>query len=77
MASPLILVTNDDGVYAPGVRALFEAMRSLGEAVIVAPERDNSAVSHALTMNRPLRVMELENSIYTLDGTPTDCVLWR
>ena len=74
MASPLILVTNDDGVYAPGVRALFEAMRSLGEAVIVAPERDNSAVSHALTMNRPLRVMELENSIYTLDGTPTDCV---
>ncbi|MDO5674751.1 MAG: 5'/3'-nucleotidase SurE [bacterium] len=74
MASPLILVTNDDGVYAPGVRALFEAMRSLGDAVIVAPERDNSAVSHALTMTRPLRVMELEKNIYTLDGTPTDCV---
>ena len=74
MASPLILVTNDDGVYAPGIRALFEAMCSLGEAVIVAPERDNSAVSHAITMNRPLRVVELESNIFTLDGTPTDCV---
>ena len=74
MASPLILVTNDDGVYAPGIRVLFEAMCSLGEAVIVAPERDNSAVSHAITMNRPLRVVELESNIFTLDGTPTDCV---
>ena len=71
---PLILVTNDDGVYAPGIRALFDAMQSLGEAVIVAPERDNSAVSHALTMNRPLLVTELEKNIFTLDGTPTDCV---
>ena len=74
MSPPLILVTNDDGVYAPGIRALFEAMHSLGEAIIVAPERDNSAVSHALTMHRPLRVMELEKDIHTLDGTPTDCV---
>lgn len=70
----VILVTNDDGVLAPGVRALLEAMRSLGRAVLVAPERDNSAVSHALTMNRPLHVKELEPDIYTLDGTPTDCV---
>lgn len=74
MAAPLILVTNDDGVYAPGIRALFDAMQSLGEAVIVAPERDKSAVSHSLTMNRPLRVVELEKNVYTLDGTPTDCV---
>ncbi len=71
---PLILVTNDDGVHAPGIRALFEAVRSLGRAVIVAPERDNSAVSHSLTMNRPLRVHELEPDIHTIDGTPTDCV---
>ena len=70
----LILVTNDDGVYAPGIRALFEAVKPLGRAIMVAPERDNSAVSHALTMNRPLRVRELEEDIYTLDGTPTDCV---
>ena len=72
--NPLILVTNDDGVYAPGIRALFEAVAPLGRAVIVAPERDKSAVSHSLTMNRPLRVRELEQNIFTLDGTPTDCV---
>lgn len=74
MSQPLILVTNDDGVYAPGIRALHEAVSSLGEAVIVAPERDNSAVSHSLTMNRPLRVVKLESQIHTIDGTPTDCV---
>ena len=74
MPTPLILVTNDDGVHAPGIRALFEAVSSLGEAVIVAPERDNSAVSHALTMHRPLRVFELSPQIFTIDGTPTDCV---
>lgn len=74
MPQPTILVTNDDGVYAPGVRALREAVSSLGDAVIVAPERDNSAVSHSLTMNRPLKVVQLESSIYTIDGTPTDCV---
>lgn len=74
MKIPLILVTNDDGVYAPGIRKLHEAVSSLGTAVIVAPERDNSAVSHALTMNRPLRVIALEENVHTLDGTPTDCV---
>ncbi|GAB4333404.1 MAG: 5'/3'-nucleotidase SurE [Desulfobulbaceae bacterium] len=68
-----ILVTNDDGVYAPGIRALHEAVRHLGRAVIVAPEQDKSAVSHSLTMNRPLRVRQLEEDVYTLDGTPTDC----
>jgi 5'-nucleotidase len=74
MPEPLILVTNDDGVYAPGIRALFDTVGTLGRAVIVAPERDKSAVSHSLTMNRPLRVRELEKNVYTLDGTPTDCV---
>jgi len=74
MQQPLILVTNDDGVYAPGLRALWVAMQQLGRAVIVAPERDKSAVSHSLTMNRPLRVRKLEPDVYTLDGTPTDCV---
>ncbi|HHD57489.1 MAG TPA: 5'/3'-nucleotidase SurE [Desulfobulbaceae bacterium] len=74
MTKPLVLVTNDDGVYAPGIRALSAAMQSLGRAVIVAPEQDKSAVSHSLTMNRPLRVRELEPDVHTLDGTPTDCV---
>lgn len=69
-----ILVTNDDGVYATGIRALHDAVCHLGQAVIVAPERDKSAVSHALTMNRPLHVRKLEPDVYTLDGTPTDCV---
>jgi len=74
MSTPFILITNDDGVYSPGISALQKAVRNLGRAVIVAPERDNSAVSHSLTMNRPLRVRKLEKDIYTLDGTPTDCV---
>ncbi len=69
-----LLVTNDDGVYAPGIRALHDAVRHLGKAVIIAPERDKSAVSHSLTMNRPLHVRKLEPDVYTLDGTPTDCV---
>lgn len=69
-----ILVTNDDGVYAPGIRALHQAVSDLGRAVIVAPEQDKSAVSHSLTMNRPLRVRTLEEDVNTLDGTPTDCV---
>ncbi|MBM9514228.1 5'/3'-nucleotidase SurE [Desulfogranum marinum] len=74
MTKPLILVTNDDGVHAPGLQALHDAVATLGEAVVVAPERDNSAVSHSITMNRPLRVVRLDEHIYTLDGTPTDCV---
>ena len=74
MVRPLILVTNDDGVYAPGIRALHEAVSTLGEAIIVAPERDKSAVSHSLTMNRPLKVIQLADNIHTIDGTPTDCV---
>ncbi|MDH4317611.1 MAG: 5'/3'-nucleotidase SurE [Desulfobulbaceae bacterium] len=71
---PYILVTNDDGVHSPGLIALHQAMMSLGRAVVVAPERDNSAVSHSLTMDRPLRVRTLKDDIHTLDGTPTDCV---
>ncbi len=69
-----VLVTNDDGVQAPGLRALFDAVRHLGRAVIVAPEQDRSAVSHALTMNRPLRVRQQAEDVHAIDGTPTDCV---
>ncbi|MFC1513188.1 5'/3'-nucleotidase SurE [Thermodesulfobacteriota bacterium] len=73
-SEPLILVTNDDGVNAPGLLALREAMQSLGRVVVVAPLRDNSAVSHSLTMDRPLRVRTIGEDIYAIDGTPTDCV---
>jgi 5'-nucleotidase len=71
---PLILVTNDDGVRSPGLKALLDAVKSLGDAYIIAPDRERSAVSHALTMHRPLKVEELAERVYTLNGTPTDCV---
>jgi 5'-nucleotidase len=71
---PLILVTNDDGVHSSGIRVLFDAVGPLGDCVLVAPLRDNSAVSHSLTMDRPLMVSQLEEHVFTLDGTPTDCV---
>ena len=69
-----ILITNDDGIHSPGLRALKESLAPIGKVVIVAPDRDNSAISHALTMNRPLRLTKLDEDVYTLDGTPTDCV---
>lgn len=70
----LILVTNDDGVYAPGIIALAGALRELGRVVVVAPDREKSAVSHSLTLHHPLRISELEEDRYSVDGTPTDCV---
>jgi 5'-nucleotidase len=69
-----ILVTNDDGVYSEGIRALADALRSLGEVTIVAPTQEASAIGHALTLRRPLRIEQLEPGIYAVDGTPTDCV---
>ena len=69
-----ILVTNDDGVGAPGLLALAEALKPLGSVTIVAPETEMSAMSHALTLTRPLRVRTLAPGVYSVDGTPTDCV---
>jgi 5'-nucleotidase len=71
---PLILITNDDGIHAPGLAALASSLQQIGKIVIVAPDRDNSAASHSLTMNRPLRVQEITTDNYAIDGTPTDCV---
>ncbi len=71
---PLILITNDDGIHSPGLQVLASALRPLARCVIVAPDRDNSAVSHSLTMNRPLKVTRVREDFYSLDGTPTDCV---
>ena len=73
-AAPLILVSNDDGIHSEGIAALAEALRPLGEVVVAAPDRERSAVSHALTLHRPLRVEELGPGRYAIDGTPTDCV---
>ncbi len=71
---PRILVTNDDGIYSEGLRKLANALADVGEITIVAPDREQSAASHALTLNRPLRVLQLEANEYIVDGTPTDCV---
>ncbi len=70
----LILVSNDDGVHAPGLRALADALETLGRVVVVAPDRERSAVGHALTLHRPLRISSLGPDRYSVDGTPTDCV---
>jgi len=70
----LILVTNDDGVHSPGIIALFRAMKGLGDAYIVAPDRERSAAGHSLTLHRPLKVTETRERVYSINGTPTDCV---
>lgn len=75
MSTPLILVTNDDGILAPGLEALAQAMAPLGEVWVYAPDRQQSAVSHCITLHRPLRVTEFRERWYMIDGTPADCVL--
>jgi len=75
---PVILVTNDDGIYAPGIYALYQAMSEIGDARVVAPESERSAVGHALTISDPLRVWEVDRygEIFghAINGTPADCV---
>jgi 5'-nucleotidase len=69
-----ILVTNDDGYRSEGIRALATALEPLGEVTIVAPIQEASAIGHALTLRRPLRVDKIEPGVFAVDGTPTDCV---
>jgi 5'-nucleotidase len=71
---PRILLTNDDGYFSPGIDALAAALAPLGEVTIVAPQTEASAVGHALTLRRPLRIEHIRDRIYAVDGTPTDCV---
>ena len=70
----LILVTNDDGYRSEGITALAEAAKSLGDVVVVAPVDEASAIGHALTLKRPLRLESIRDGVYAVDGTPTDCV---
>lgn len=74
MKRPLILLTNDDGVHAKGLRTLREAILPLGDVVVVAPTHEQSAMSHAITIDRPLRHIEYGDDIHSVDGTPADCV---
>ena len=73
MAPALILVSNDDGHFSEGIRALAAAMEGLGEVIVVAPEAEQSAASHAISLHRPLRIKEIRPNWYAVDGTPTDC----
>ncbi|MGH6945393.1 MAG: 5'/3'-nucleotidase SurE, partial [Geminicoccaceae bacterium] len=71
-----ILVTNDDGINAPGLRVLERIARRLGKDVwVVAPETNQSGASHSLTIHRPLRIRKVARRRFAIDGTPTDCVL--
>jgi len=69
-----ILVTNDDGVHSEGIKALADALKPLGEVTVVAPLAEASAIGHALTLRRPLRLETIADRIFAVDGTPTDCV---
>src|SRR6266403_4801459 len=70
----VILVTNDDGIHAAGLAALAAALAPLGEVYVVAPDREQSAVGHALTLHRPLRVDRAGERRFSVNGTPSDCV---
>jgi len=70
----MIFVTNDDGVYAPGLHHLARTLAPLDEVFIVAPDRERSAIGMAITLSRPLRAKALEENLFAVDGTPVDCV---
>ncbi|MCO6496199.1 MAG: 5'/3'-nucleotidase SurE [Chitinophagaceae bacterium] len=76
---PIILITNDDGISAPGLRSLVEAVEGLGEIVVVAPDKPQSGMGHAITIGMPLRLTRVEDykkgvEAYHTSGTPVDCV---
>lgn len=76
---PLILVTNDDGITAPGIRALISVMKQLGDVIVVAPDSPQSATGHAITINNTLHINKIETAPdtiqeYSCSGTPVDCV---
>lgn len=71
---PVILVTNDDGYRSEGIVALADALKAIGDVTIVAPMDEASAIGHALTLRRPLRLEEIRDRVFAVDGTPTDCV---
>ncbi len=73
---PRILITNDDGIHAEGLRRLEERLRELAEITVVAPHRERSAVSHGLTIDVPLEHIEISDGHYTLNGTPADCIIY-
>jgi len=71
---PRILITNDDGIQSPGLTILAKTLAKLGEVWVVAPDRERTAVAHAVTLHKPLRVHQLGKRVYAINGTPVDCV---
>ena len=69
-----ILLSNDDGVHAEGIRTLAAELEDIADITIVAPDRNRSGASNSLTLEQPLRVNEIEPNVYSVQGTPTDCV---
>ncbi len=68
------LVSNDDGVNTPGILALAEALKEFGQVTVFAPNRDRSGASNSLTLDRPIRIQKIDAGVYSVHGTPTDCV---
>src|SRR3954469_6116283 len=71
---PLVLCSNDDGIEAPHLEALATRIEEFADVIVVAPERQRSAASHAITLHKPLRLTEVRKGRYSLSGTPVDCV---
>lgn len=74
---PLIIVTNDDGIHAPGIRTLIHAVKDIGEIIVIAPDKPQSGMGHAITTNVPLRIKKMtinSHEEYILNGTPVDCI---
>ena len=69
-----VLITNDDGIHSKGLDALVQAFAPIADVAVVAPDREQSAASHAISLHRPLRIAELGPKRWAVDGTPTDCV---
>ncbi|MBN1823189.1 MAG: 5'/3'-nucleotidase SurE [Endomicrobiales bacterium] len=69
-----ILITNDDGIYCPGLKPLITEIRKLGKVVTVVPDQERSGTSHSITLHKPIRLQKCGNNIFTINGTPADCV---
>lgn len=75
ISKPKILLTNDDGIYALGLKTLEQSVRNLGEIYVVAPNENQSAASHSFTLRKPIKIQQIKKNWYAVAGTPTDCVL--
>src|SRR4029453_8630255 len=71
---PRILVTNDDGIHSAGLTSLAKALSRVGDVWVVAPDRERTAVAHAVTLHKPLRIHQVEKQVYAVKGTPVDCL---